>query len=85
MTFFSKKPIRRLFFVFVYIIFAVWLIIDSFAWLNVLVSIVALFGGYIALVKSKIIKDKNANAIDDYKFDLFSILSIVVLLIDIIF
>ena len=85
MTFFSKKPIRRPRCVVVYVSFAVWLIIDSFAWLNVLVSIVALFGGYIALVKSKIIKDKNANAIDDYKFDLFSILSIVVLIIEIIF
>ncbi len=84
MSFFSKKPIRRLFFVFVYIVSAIWLIKD-FAWFNLLFSLIMVFGGYIAIIKSKILKDKYANAIDDYKFDLFSISLTVVLLAEIIF
>lgn len=85
MTFFKKKPRRRLLFVFTYVIFAVWIIINDFAWLNILFSILMVFGGYIAVVKSKIITDKYANAIDDYKFDLSSIFLTVFLLIDVIF
>lgn len=82
MTFFSKNPKRRLLFIFAYIAFAVRLILNDFAWLNMLFSILMIFGGYIALVKSKIIKDKYANAIDDYKFDISSICLIVFLLAD---
>ena len=77
-------PVRRLIFVFTYVIFSAWIIFDSFAWLNVLLSIPVVFCGYIAVVKSKIIQDKYANAINDYTFDLFSVLLIVVFLIDVI-
>ena len=42
-----------------------------------------LFGGYISLVKSNIIRDKNADKIDNFKFDTYNILLTVVLLIDI--
>lgn len=84
MRFFEKKPRRRLLFVFAYVIFAIRLVVDDFAVLNVLFSILMLFGGYIAIVKSKIIKDKNANTIDDYKFDLSSVLLIVFLFIKIL-
>ena len=85
MTFFSKEPKRRLFFAFTYVIFATWIIIDEFAWLNVVFSIPMVFCAYIAVVKSKIIKDKNANAIDDYKFDLYSIALTVFLIIHMMF
>lgn len=74
MAFFEKKPIRRLLFVITYIVFAIWITVDSFAWGNIICSILILFGAYIALVKSKIITDKYVNAIDDYKFDISSIL-----------
>lgn len=84
MKFFSKEPRRRLFFAFVYVIWAVWFIINDFAWLNILVSILMVFGGYIAVVKSKIIKDKKVDAIDDYRFDTSSIFIIVCLLVDMI-
>jgi len=85
MIFFQKKPKRRLFFAFAYVILAVWYIINDFALLNILVSILMVFGGYIAVVKSKIINDKNANVINDYGFDLSSICLITVFLIDFIF
>ena len=68
MSFFSKKPILRLFFVFVYACFAVWILIRDFAWLNILVSAFALLGSYVALAKSKLIKDKFSKNINDYSF-----------------
>ena len=80
MMFFSKKPIRRLFFAFIYVIVAVWVVIDDFAWLNVICSILLVFYGYIAIVKSKIITNKYANVIDDYQFDLHSVFLIVLIL-----
>lgn len=85
MSFFSKKPILRLFFVFVYACFAVWILIRDFAWLNILVSAFALLGSYVALAKSKLIKDKFSKNINDYSFDLYSIFLTIYFLVDLFF
>ena len=85
MQIFSRYPALRLLFVFTYIAFAVYILIDNFAWLNGIFSLLMLFGSYISLVKSKIIRDKNANKISDFMFDLLSILITIFLIINIIF
>ena len=76
MSYFSKKPIRRLFFVLVYIIFSLYIVIqNNFNWLIIVCLIPIIFCGYIAIVKSKIIKDEIVNKIfDDYSFDIYSII-----------
>ena len=84
MSFFASKPRRRLFFVLVYVAFSLWIVLRNFAWLNILPSMISLFGGYVALVKSKIIKDKNADGIHDFSFDLFSLLLAGWLLVDVL-
>ena len=43
-----------------------------------------LFGCYIALVKSEVIKNKNADGVDNLKFDIMSIIITAYLLIDIL-
>lgn len=73
------------YFLFLYMLpIAIWLVVNDFAWLNILFSILMVFGGYIAVVKSKIVIDKYADAIDDHKFDLSGIFITVGLLIDIV-
>lgn len=81
--FFRKKPIRRLIFVFIYILCAIWFLNRNFLGVNIVVSLIMLLGGYISLVKSNIIRDKNADKINNFKFDTFNILLTIVLLIDI--
>ena len=83
MSFFEKKPSRRLIFVVLYILCTIWFLNRDFQGVNIIVSIVMLLGGYISLVKSNIIRDKNADKINDFKFDAFNILLTVVLLIDV--
>ncbi len=85
MSFFEKKPIARLFFVLTYIVFAIWILFRDFAWLNILLSLVMLFGAYIAIAKSKIIKDKFVGGINDCLFDLYSIVLTIYLFIDMAF
>ena len=84
MSFFAKKTIRRLFFVLVYVAFSLWIVMRDFAWLNIVLSMISLFGGYVAIVKSKIIKDKNADGINGFSFDLFSLLLTGWLLVDVL-
>lgn len=55
----------------------------NFLGVNIIVSLIMLLGGYISLVKSNIIRDKNADKINNFKFDTFNILLTIVLLIDI--
>ena len=81
MSFFSKKPIRRLLFVPIYVVFAICILAEDIAFLNILCSIFILFVGYIAIVKSGILKDENAQKIDDWRFDFFSIAVAVFLLL----
>ncbi len=83
MSFFEKKPSRRLIFVIVYILCAIWFLNRNFLGVNIIVSLIMLLGGYISLVKSNIIRDKNADKINNFKFDTFNILLTIVLLIDI--
>lgn len=84
MAFFEKKPIRRLLFVITYIVFAVWITVECFALGNIICSIFVLFGAYIALVKSKVLKNKHLNRIDNYNFDISSILLTIFLFIEIV-
>jgi hypothetical protein len=84
MNFLNKNPIIRLTFLITYLATAVWIIIKDFAWLNILVALLMLFGCYIALVKSGVIKDTNADSINNFYFDFLSIVIAAILLIDII-
>lgn len=83
MSFFEKNPSRRLIFIIIHILCAIWFLNRNFQGVNIIVTLIMLFGGYISLVKSNIIRDKNADKIDNFKFDIYNILLTVVLLIDI--
>ena len=84
MAFLNKHPIFRVVFFAAYLATAVWIVVKDFAVLNILFSLLMLFGCYVSLVKSGIIKDKNADSIHDLYFDVLSIMITVFLLIDIL-
>jgi hypothetical protein len=83
MSFFNKNPVIRLIFVVTYLATAVWIVIKDFAWLNIFFALLMLFGCYVALVKSGVIKDTKANSINNFHFDILSIAITGFLLIDI--
>lgn len=84
MSFFEKKPLRRLLFVLVYILCFIWFLNKNFFGVNIIVFFVMLLGIYISLVKSTVIRDKNADRISNFRFDTLTVLLSVILLIDII-
>jgi hypothetical protein len=85
MIWFDRHPITRLIFVFVYLVAAIWILIRSFAWLNIIFSLLMLFGCYISLIKSGTIRDIKANRINNLSFDIVSILITLFLLVDVLF
>lgn len=85
MTFFKNKPILRIIFIPIYILSVKYILCNGLNIGNIFASIILLFGCYITIVKTKIIKDKNADTINDYKFDIFNSLLTIVLLINILF
>ena len=85
MFFFSKKPVFRLIFVLTYLLFSIHVLFDNFAWFNIPLAVLVLFGAHIALCKSKIVKKNFYMKIDDYSFDLFSSFVTIYVLIDVFF
>lgn len=75
----------RLVFIVIYLIAAIWIVIRDFAWLNTIFGLLMLFGCYISIVKSGLIKDVNADSINDFSFDFLSIAITLCFFIDILF
>lgn len=73
----------RVIFFATYLATAVWIVVKDFAVLNIFFSLFMLFGCYVALVKSGVIKDKKADSINNLHFDVLSIVTTAILLIDI--
>ena len=73
MYIFNKYPFTRLIFFITYLLIAIKTIIKNFAWFNIVISLLMLFGCYISLVKSGVIKDKNADGISSHSYDFISI------------
>lgn len=83
MKWFENNPKRRLLFFVTYLLSALWLLFENIEpiALKVLSIAIALFGAYIALVKSDILKDKFAKNIKNPQFDFLSIFIIIALLV----
>ena len=72
MKFFNNHPKCRMVFAVVYILyFAKYMTPLSIG--NAVIAICGLFGAYISIVKSGIIKDKYAESISNFNFDLISV------------
>lgn len=83
MSFLNKHPVVRVTFFVTYLATAVWIVVKEFAWLNIFFSLLMLFGCYVALVKSGVIKDKKTDSINELHFDVLSIVTTVFLVVDI--
>ncbi len=79
MNFLNKNPLARLTFFITYLVISVWIVFDDFAWLNILFTLPVLLCCYITLVKSGVLKDKKADSIDNYGFDVVSIIATIVI------
>lgn len=76
----EKHSIFRLIFAFFYFILFIYIVRD-FSWPNIFISLIMLFCCYISLVKANLIKDLNANGINNNAFDVISIIGIICLII----
>ena len=78
MHFFNKYPKCRLAFVLIYVCWGYIVTVTTYistinTIINAIIVACDLFGAYIAVVKSVIIKDKNADSISNLNFDLISL------------
>ncbi len=85
MHFFNKYPKCRLAFVLIYVCWGFIVTITTYisiinTIINAIIVACDLFGAYIAVVKSGIIKDKNADSISNLIFDLISLTAAVELI-----
>ena len=85
MKIFNDHPLLRLLFIFSYIISVAYLLISQpWSWINIFIILFFLYLIYIVLVKSDIIKDKNAEGINNMRFDLLNIAFTVAVVVDIL-
>lgn len=82
MRFLNAHPKLRILFSFTYTISAIWFFIRDYSIFSFIISIILLFMSYISLIKAGIIKNPNARNISTLKFDLLSILSVPVIIIE---
>lgn len=85
MWFFEKYPRIRLVFILDSILLPFVSVVKGSSWnATLLVFLMFLFYGYIVLVKSEILKNARADAINDLQFDSLSILILAYVLIEIV-
>ena len=72
MHFFNKHPKWRIVFALIYVLSSVKCVMPISV-VTVIIALCWLFGAYIAIVKSGLIKDKNADSISDFSFDFISL------------
>lgn len=83
MKFLDNHPKCRLVFAAVYILyFAIYVTPISVG--NAVIAVFGLFGAYLSVVKSGVIRDKNADSISNFNFDLNSLAASVVLIFEIL-